>query len=78
MGYNAGHRQSGWETSAMDQVPTDSVLKRHHAQQRQVGGRPADSAPAAGGASSAAGASAADSASSGGGLCGWLKKLFCR
>ena len=74
MGYNAGHRQSGWETSAMDQVPTDSVLKRHHAQQRQVGGRPADSAPAAGGAS-AAGASAA---ASGGGLCGWLKRLFCR
>ena len=57
----------------MDQVPTDSVLKRHYAQQRQVGGRPADSAPAAGGAA------AADSASSsGGGLCGWFKKLFCR
>ena len=62
----------------MDQVPTDSVLKRHYAQRRQVGGRPADSAPAAGGASPAAGTSAADSASSGGGLCGWLKKLFCR
>ena len=75
MGYNAGRQQSGWETAAMDQVPTDSVLKRHYAQQRQVGGRPADSAPAAGGAA----ASAADSASSsGGGLCGWLKKLFCR
>ena len=73
MGYNAAHRQSGRETAAMDQVPTDSVLKRHYAQQRQVGGRPADSAPAAGGAA------AADSASSsGGGLCGWFKKLFCR
>ena len=75
MGYNAGRQQSGWETAAMDQVPTDSVLKRHYAQRQQVGGRSADSAPAAG----AAAASAADSASSsGGGLCGWLKKLFCR
>ena len=54
----------------MDQVPTDSVLKRHHAQQRQAGGRPANPAPAA--------APAADSAASGGGLCGWLKKLFGR
>ena len=71
MGYNAGHRQSGRETSAMDQVPTDSVLKRHYAQRRQVGERPAAGAPAAA-------ASAADSASSGGGLCGWLKRLFCR
>ena len=38
MGYNAGRQQSGWETAAMDQVPTDSVLKRHYAQRQQAGG----------------------------------------